>query len=324
MTLDLKELLSFRSRLHQAVEAVVVLEEETKVDLMLVALLCGGHVLLNDVPGVGKTLLAKTFARCLGLDFGRIQFTPDLLPSDVTGLNFYNQKISEFEFRPGPIFTHILLADEINRATPRTQASLLECMQEATVSMDGVTRNLPRPFMVIATQNPVEMEGTFPLPEAQLDRFLMCIELGYPSLEGEGEIIRRFLSEDPLEEVEPFLREDELEDMRQAVKTVGLSRPAMDYVLSVARRTRTLKGVRLGSSPRGSLYLARCAQAWAALQGRSFVLPDDVKAVAAPVLGHRLLPDVESSLHALDGAELVQEALAEVPVPVGDYEGMDT
>ncbi len=313
-----------RARLHRTVEGVVVLAEERKVDLMVAAMLCSGHVLLNDVPGVGKTLLAKTFARCLGLDFARIQFTPDLLPSDVTGLNFYNQKTSEFDFRPGPVFTHVLLADEINRATPRTQASLLECMQEETVSIDGVTRSLPGPFMVIATQNPVEMEGTFPLPEAQLDRFLMCIDLGYPAKEGEGEIIRRFLGADPLLEVEPFLDKNRIYSMRKTVSAVHFSQSVIDYTLDVVRRTRTLKGIRLGASPRGTLYLARCAQAWAALQGRPFVLPDDVKAVAVPVLGHRLLPDVESALHALDGPQLIADIVAEVPVPVGGFEESDT
>lgn len=321
--MDLAGIAKVRAAVHRAMDAVVVLEEKRNLDLMMVALLCGGHVLLNDVPGVGKTLLARAFARCLSLDFRRIQFTPDLLPSDVTGLNFYNQKTAEFVFRAGPVFTNVLLADEINRATPRTQASLLECMQEATVSVDGVTRSLDRPFMVIATQNPVEMEGTFPLPEAQLDRFLVCLQLGYPDLDGEREIVQRFLNRDPLQDVQPQLNRDQLSSLQAAIQQVRLAGPVLEYILALARRTRELKGVRLGASPRGTLYLARCAQALAALQGREFVVPDDVKAVAAPVLGHRFLPDVESSLQGLDGAALVGQVLEETPVPIGPFEETD-
>ncbi len=310
-----------RVAVHQSVRHVVVLEDDTALDLMLVAIMCGGHILLNDVPGVGKTLLARTFARTLGVTFRRIQFTPDLLPSDVTGLNFFNQKTSEFEWKPGPVFTNILLADEINRATPRTQSSLLECMQESTVTVDGVTRQISPPFLVIATQNPVEMEGTFPLPEAELDRFLLCLRLGYPSLDGEKEIVRRFLNKDPLRDIKPQVTSDQITWLRTASSHARFSEPVLDYALAICRATRDLDGVRLGVSPRGTLYLTRCAQALAVLRGREFVLPDDVQDVAVPVLAHRLVPDIESSLYEMDGVAVIRQVLARVPVPVGQGEG---
>lgn len=310
-----------RARVVEAVLRVVVLEDKGVLDLLLVGLMCGGHILLDDIPGVGKTLLARTFARSLGLDFRRIQFTPDLLPSDVTGLNFFNQKTSEFEFRPGPVFAQVLLADEINRATPRTQSSLLECMQESTVTVDGVTRRLGPPFLVIATQNPVEMEGTFPLPEAELDRFLMCLRLGYPSIDGERDIVLRFLNDDPLARSGPVLAEEELAAFMATRAEVHFARPVLDYALELARETRRMEGVRLGASPRGALYLARAAQALAALRGRSYVVPDDVQDVVVPVLAHRLLPDVQSSLYEVTGPALVRQVLEKVPVPVGPHEG---
>ena len=254
--------------------------DEQILELMLTAVTCGGHILLHDVPGVGKTLLARTFAKALGLSFNRIQFTPDLLPTDVTGINYFNQKTREFEFRPGPVFTNILLADEINRATPRTQSSLLECMQEATVTVDGVTREIGFPFLVLATENPMEMEGTFPLPEAQLDRFFMCLQLGYPEREGEKTIIRRFINNDPLQEVEPVATVEDLVKLRNLAAKVRFAEPVLDYLLSITRETRETEGVRLGVSPRGTLYFARAAQALALLRGRDYVIPDDIQDVA--------------------------------------------
>ncbi len=305
------------SRVHENVERVVVLENKAIVDYLLVALICRGHVLLNDVPGVGKTLLCRTFARSLDLDFKRIQFTPDLLPSDVTGINFYSQKNSEFEFRPGPVFTNVVLADEINRATPRTQSSLLECMQEGTVTIDGVTRVLSRPFLVIATQNPVEMEGTFPLPEAQMDRFLMSLQLGYPSNERERDIVTRFLDSDPLSQVVPIVSRADIDALESAVAEVSLSEPVLQYGLAVSRITRSMESVRLGVSPRGSLFLCKCARALALVRGRKYVLPDDIQELAVPVLAHRIVPDVSSSLYESGTEAIVRMALERVPVPIG-------
>lgn len=305
--------------IKNSVNRVMVLPQEKLLELMLVAVICRGHILLDDIPGVGKTMLARTFAASLGLDCKRIQFTPDLLPADVTGMNVFNQKEREFEFRPGPVFTSILLADEINRATPRTQSSLLESMQEATVTIDGVTHSLQDPFLVMATQNPVEMEGTFPLPEAQLDRFLFCLRLGYPSREGEKEIINRFINANPLEQVEPVAGYEEIRSMREALNGVFLGRPVQEYIVDLGRNTRELEGIRLGTSPRGTLYLARAAQAMALLRGRDYVLPDDVQDVASPVLSHRLLTSVSSTVFAVTGEELVNKALKETPVPVGPF-----
>lgn len=310
---------SIMDSIKNSVNRVMVLPQEKLLELMLAAVICRGHILLDDIPGVGKTMLARTFAASLGLDCKRIQFTPDLLPADVTGMNVFNQKEREFEFRPGPVFTSILLADEINRATPRTQSSLLESMQEATVTIDGVTHSLQDPFLVMATQNPVEMEGTFPLPEAQLDRFLFCLRLGYPSREGEKEIINRFINANPLEEVEPVAGYEEIRSMRQTLTGVFLAEPVQEYIVDLGRNTRELEGIRLGTSPRGTLYLARAAQAMALLRGRDYVLPDDVQDVASPVLSHRLLTSVSSTVFAVTGEELVNKALKETPVPVGPF-----
>ena len=310
---------SIMDSIKNSVNRVMVLPQEKLLELMLAAVICRGHILLDDIPGVGKTMLARTFAASLGLDCKRIQFTPDLLPADVTGMNVFNQKEREFEFRPGPVFTSILLADEINRATPRTQSSLLESMQEATVTIDGVTHSLQDPFLVMATQNPVEMEGTFPLPEAQLDRFLFCLRLGYPSREGEKEIINRFINANPLEEVEPVAGYEEIRSMRQTLTGVFLAEPVQEYIVDLGRNTRELEGIRLGTSPRGTLYLARAAQAMALLRGRDYVLPDDVQDVASPVLSHRLLTSVSSTVFAVPGEELVNKALKETPVPVGPF-----
>src|SRR5438876_6235442 len=256
---------------------------------MAVALLCEGHVLIDDVPGIGKTTLAKTLARCLASSFSRIQFTPDLLPSDITGIYFFNQKAGEFEFRPGPIHTNIVLADEINRATPRTQSALLEAMEERQVTVEGNTSTLARPFLVLATQNPVELEGTFPLPEAQLDRFFLQVSLGYPNEEEEITILRRFSAPGiPLDAVQPVATGDEVVALAGEIRSVHVDDSVASYVVALTRATRRHSSVGLGGSPRASLGLFRASQALAAIRGRSFVIPDDVKRLVEPVLGHRL------------------------------------
>ncbi|HEY3080883.1 MAG TPA: MoxR family ATPase [Chloroflexota bacterium] len=304
-------------RARANVELVVVGKSEL-IDLVLVALLCEGHVLLEDVPGVGKTLLAKSVARTLGCGFRRIQFTPDLLPTDVTGLSFFNQREQAFEFRPGPVFAQVVLADEINRATPRTQSALLECMEERQVTVDGETRPLPRPFLVMATQNPIELEGTFPLPEAQLDRFLLKLPVGYPTGDQEREILRRFRLGSPLDELSPVVEVDELIAMQRLSRTVRVAPPLEEYLVEVVRATRAHPAVELGASPRGSLALYRSAQALAAIEGRAYVLPDDVKRLAPAVLGHRLILAAGARLRGRHLAELLAEIVATVPVPVED------
>lgn len=266
----------------------VIVGKEEVVELMLIGLLTSGHVLLEDVPGTGKTLLAKSMAKSLALSFRRIQFTPDLLPSDLSGIHFYNQKISEFEFRAGPLFTHLLLADEINRATPRTQSSLLECMEERQISIDGETKYLERPFMVIATQNPVEHQGTFPLPEAQLDRFLFKIKMGYPTTEEGLQLLKRFKDHDPLTELEPVAGIDVIQKAQQAYSAVKVNDDILQYLLQIVEQTRRREEVSVGVSPRGSQALLRASQVHAILRGRDFVTPDDIKAMAKPVLSHRL------------------------------------
>ncbi len=294
----------------------VIVGKEVIIDRLLVALLCEGHVLLEDVPGTGKTTMARAFARALACEFRRIQFTPDLLPSDVTGLSFFNQKLSEFEFRPGPIFGQIILADEINRATPRTQSALLEAMQERTVTLDGETRPLPRPFLVLATQNPVELEGTFPLPEAQIDRFFLKLTLGYPEADEEEAILERFNAADPLVSLEPVAGPEEIGAMQRLVPRVIVSDVVRRYIVELVRATRKSDAVELGASPRGSLALHRGAQALAALRGREFVLPDDVKELAAPVLAHRLMLQPEARLRGRTGEAVIRQILDGVPVPV--------
>ena len=282
----------------------------------MVALLCEGHLLVEDVPGIGKTTLCKAIARSLGCSFRRMQLTPDVLPSDVTGLYFFNQRTADFEFRPGPIFANLVLADEINRATPRTQSALLECMEERQVTVDGETRLLPRPFLVVATQNPVELEGTFPLPEAQLDRFLLKIQLGYPEEAEEQEMVRRFQEASPLDGLSPVATVEQLLALQQETRRVHMDPTVRDYAIRLTRATRANPAVQLGASPRASLALHRAAQARALLEGRSFVIPDDVKAMAPPVLGHRLILEPQARIRGRKTASVLQEILQSVPVPV--------
>lgn len=302
-------------RVIQNVQKVIVGKEEI-IQRLLVAVLCEGHVLLEDVPGTGKTTLARTLAASLGCSFRRIQFTPDLLPSDVTGLSWFNQKLQEFEFRPGPIMSQVVLADEINRATPRTQSALLEAMQERQVTADGVTHYLPRPFLVLATQNPVELEGTFPLPEAQIDRFLLKVSLGYPSQAEENDILLRFHAADPLPDLEPVTGPEEILALIGERRQVRVEDSVRDYIVRVARATRENTDIQLGASPRATLALYMAAQAWAAIQGRNFVLPDDVKALAAPVFSHRLMIAPQAQLRGRDSAQLIDDIVSTVPVPV--------
>ncbi|HZW02621.1 MAG TPA: MoxR family ATPase [Anaerolineaceae bacterium] len=302
-------------RLAQNVQKVIVGKEDV-IQQLMVAVLCEGHILLEDVPGTGKTTLARALAASLGCTFRRIQFTPDLLPSDVTGLSWFNQKQQEFEFRPGPIMSQIVLADEINRATPRTQSALLEAMQERQVTADGVTRYLPRPFLVLATQNPVELEGTFPLPEAQVDRFLLKVNLGYPTQTEENDILERFRAADPLPDLEPVTGPEEVLALIGERRQVRVEDSVRDYVVRVARATRANPDIQLGASPRATLALYQAAQAWAAIQGRDFVLPDDVKTLAPPVFSHRLMIAPQAQLRGRDSVQLINDIVSAVPVPV--------
>ena len=300
---------------RQNVERVIVGKEEV-IDLMMVALLCEGHVLFEDVPGIGKTTLAKSLAKSLGCSFQRIQFTPDLLPSDITGITFFNQKLGEFEFRPGPLLAQIVLADEINRATPRTQSALLEAMEERQVSVERETIPLPRPFIVIATQNPIELEGTFPLPEAQLDRFLLRLRLDYPTQSEERLIVQRFREEQPLEDLRPVLSAERLQETQKMIRRVRVDPSVENYVVEVVRATREHSGVELGVSPRGTLALYRTAQAYAAIHGRSYVIPDDVKQMASHVLAHRMIATSQTRLHGRAMDQIVDDVLHSVSVPV--------
>jgi MoxR-like ATPase len=302
-------------KLRENVQKVIVGKDEA-INLALAAVLCEGHILLEDVPGIGKTTLARALASSLGCTFRRIQFTPDLLPSDVTGLSWFNQKKQEFEFRPGPVMSQVVLADEINRATPRTQSALLEAMQERQVTADGVTHLLPRPFLVLATQNPVELEGTFPLPEAQIDRFLLRIVIGYPSETEEQEILERFRLVDPLPDLQAVTRPDEIIEMQQERRQVRVETTMRDYLVRVARATRGHPEIDLGASPRATLALYQSAQAWAAIQGREYVLPDDIKYLAPHVLTHRLIIDPQAQLRGRQPQELIADIVDTVPVPV--------
>ncbi len=302
-------------KLRENVQKVIVGKDEA-INLALAAVLCEGHILLEDVPGIGKTTLARALAVSLGCSFRRIQFTPDLLPSDVTGLTWFNQKKQEFEFRPGPIMSQVVLADEINRATPRTQSALLEAMQERQVTADGVTYPLPRPFLVMATQNPVELEGTFPLPEAQIDRFLLRIVIGYPSETEEQAILDRFRLNDPLPDLEKVTSSEEIIALQGERRQVRVEATVRDYLVRVARATRTHPEIDLGASPRATLSLYQASQAWAAIQGRDYILPDDVKQLAPHVLTHRLMIDPQAQLRGRQPDELIADIVDTVPVPV--------
>ena len=302
-------------RIIANVERVVV-GKRRQIILSIACWLCEGHILLEDVPGVAKTMLARALAQSLGCSFKRIQCTPDLLPTDITGVSVFNPKTTEFEFRPGPLFTQVLLVDEINRATPRTQSALLEAMAEGRVTADGVTYPLKKPFLVIATQNPIDHEGTFPLPEAQLDRFLMRFSLGYPSLEEELRMLELQERSHPIEEVGPVVSPEELLAAQKAVRTVYVDEKVRRYIAEIVQATRQHEELSLGASPRGTLALFRVSQAVAAIAGRQFVLPDDVKRVAGPVLNHRLIVRPESRLRKRSATAILEEILAQVPVPV--------
>jgi MoxR-like ATPase len=304
-------------RLITNIEKVIVGKRET-VELSVMTLLCQGHLLIEDVPGVGKTMLARSVARSIGCSFSRIQFTPDMLPSDVTGVSIYNQSNREFEFRPGPIMAQIVLTDEINRATPKTQAALLEAMEERQITVDGITHFLPKPFMVMATQNPIEYEGTFPLPEAQLDRFLLRVKLGYPESMDEVKVLERQQFQHPIETLEKVITEEEVLEAQEEVKKIHVAPEVKGYMVEINRRTRDFPDVYLGASPRGSLTLFRTSQSRAAIIGRDFVLPDDVKALAKSALGHRIILGPAARLRDMDSAEVIEEILNSVPVPGGD------
>jgi len=303
------------ARVRENVQKVIVGKDDV-IDLALVAILCEGHILIEDVPGIGKTTLARSIAASLGCTFRRIQFTPDLLPSDITGINYFNQKTQEFQFRSGPVMSQVVLADEINRATPRTQSALLEAMQERQITVDGVTYPLPRPFLVMATQNPIELEGTFPLPEAQVDRFLIRLPIGYPTEEEEHAILLRFERRDPLEDLSSVVTPDELIVTQRRVRQVRVEESVRGYVVEVVRATRSHEDIRLGVSPRGTLALYKCAQALAAIRGREYVLPDDVKLLAPYVLTHRILISPATRLRGRRLSDVLMDVIKTVPVPV--------
>lgn len=295
----------------------VIVGKSRVIDLILTALIAGGHVLLEDVPGTGKTVMAKTLAKSIGIEFSRIQFTPDLLPSDITGLNYYNQKEGEFVFRKGPVFCNILLADEINRATPRTQSSLLECMEEKQITADGETRVLEQPFFVIATQNPVETAGTFPLPEAQLDRFLMQIPMGLPDKEEELQMINRFIRDNPLAEIVPVMAKEELLRLQDVYKEVFVHPSLLEYMVQIVEETRDLKTAALGVSPRGTLAFLKAVQAYALLKGRAYVVPEDIRELAVPVLAHRII--LQGGMVSGGGKTAVEQILSVIPVPTEEW-----
>ena len=312
-------------RVAANVERVIV-GKHREVRLALVALLCQGHLLIEDVPGTGKTMLARAMARSLDCTFRRIQFTPDLLPTDVTGLSIYNQKTQEFEFRPGPVVSQVVLADEINRATPKTQSALLEAMEERHMTVDGTTRPLPQPFMVIATQNPIEYEGTFPLPEAQLDRFMLRLRMGYPEPMDEMLILDEQKRAHPVDSLAPVADAEAVRDMQRAVREVYVDPAIADYIVRVVSATRSHPDVYLGASPRGSLALYRASQAFAALTGRDYVIPDDVKALAEPALAHRIILKTAASIRGVEARSVVSEMLMSVPIsaprPAAGVRGM--
>jgi MoxR-like ATPase len=308
-----KNIQNTAERVVANVERVIV-GKHAEVRMALVALLCEGHILIEDVPGVGKTMLAKALSKSIGCSFRRIQFTPDLLPSDVTGLSIFNQKTQEFEFRPGPIMAQVVLADEINRATPKTQSSLLECMEERQATIDGVTHPMPSPFLVIATQNPIEYEGTFALPEAQLDRFMLRLRLGYPKAMEEIVILDEQKRLHPIEDIRQVLDLEELRQMQSAIKEVYVDQNVAEYIVRLVTATREHPDVYLGASPRGSINLYRASQAFAALEGRDYVIPDDIKTLAVAILAHRLIVKSQAALREVDPDAIVREILGQVPI----------
>jgi len=311
---------TFSGRVIENLEKVIVGKHQT-LEMIVIGLLCQGHLLIEDVPGVGKTMLARSLAKSMGCSFSRIQFTPDMLPSDVTGVSIFNQEHRQFEYRPGPLMAQIVLADEINRATPKTQSALLEAMEERQTTVDGITHPLPRPFLVLATQNPIEYEGTFPLPEAQLDRFLLRVRLGYPNLMDEIRVLERQQLRHPIEELQPVITIQELTEVQEAIKTVYVAQGVKRYMVELTRQTREHGDIYLGASPRGSLGLFRAGQARAAIAGRDYVLPDDIKALAVAVLAHRMVVSPSARLRNLTADKIVQEIMNNLPVPGGDLTG---
>jgi MoxR-like ATPase len=313
----MQDIKALADRVIENVEKVIVGKTDS-VRLTVVGLLCQGHLLIEDVPGTGKTMLAKSLARSLGCSFNRIQFTPDMLPSDVTGVSIFNQKAQEFEFRPGPIMAQIVLTDEINRATPKTQAALLESMEERQVTVDGITHPLPKPFMVLATQNPIEYEGTFPLPEAQMDRFLLRISLGYPAPHDEVQMMERQQIVHPVDELKQVVEVEELLEAQASVKQVSVTQEVKRYIVDIVTDTRSHREVYLGASPRGSLAMLKAAQAVAAMKGRDYVVPDDVKSIAMSALAHRVIVGSAARIREIDSREIVREILEHMPVPGGE------
>lgn len=294
----------------------VIVGKRRAIEYISAALISGGHVLLEDVPGVGKTVMVQAFSKSMGCSFKRIQFTPDLLPSDITGVSVYNQKTGDFEFKVGPIMNQIILADEINRTSPKTQSSLLEVLEEKQITVDGNTYKVKEPFMVLATQNPIEYEGTFPLPEAQLDRFMMKISIGYPDLEEEKRILRRFKVDNPIDSLKAVISGDEILEIQRLVREIYVDESIDNYIVSIVRATRESNDVQLGASPRGSLSLFRAAQAWAFINGREYVIPDDVKQFVKPVLGHRIIIKPEGKLMGIEPVDVLENIIKQVRVPV--------
>lgn len=321
--MDFGEIREICSKVRENVAKVIIGKEST-IDLLLVAIITQGHILLEDVPGMGKTLMAKSLALSIACDFKRIQFTPDLLPSDVTGIHFFNQKEGEFTFRPGPVFSNVILADEINRATPRTQSALLECMEERQVTIDGITRELDRPFFVIATQNPVEIQGTFPLPEAQLDRFMMRLKMGYPKTPEGIDILKRFKENNPAADLQPVCPKEAIVQAQDTYMKAQVCDDVLTYIIRLAEATRSHPEILLGVSPRGTQALLKAAQAYAIIKGRDFVVPDDIKQLAVPVLSHRIVPKGTLRLKSGASERIIEDILGHVPAPTEENIGFNT